>query len=683
MADSILRLRVDSSEHDNKLKKASESLQRYADGCRKAGGTLEYVDEGVADFVRSLGKMETSSNSLRGKIGELTKSFTDLSHQYNQMTEAEKNGDYGKALKASLDDIKVRIKDSKQELDNINSSINGGGGLTGALDSLAGKFGLNIGELTKFGSVAGVATTALKVAKDAFFQSEQNIDEWGRTLKGAESAYDVFLQTLNNGNWSQFFSNLETAIRGGRDLYDLFDRLGSVKANNSVAIAMTQAEIQQLRLLKQAGQDVDDKIKAATQRLAQLQGQSTQAGIAAGKGQVVNTLRNGVNSIGGARINDATLSYAADQIAKGGQAYFDYMKRRAAALEQKGMVTRTQTINDSQGGTYERQYRVFDINQLSKEQQKQYAIAKTVTERETEIQKGLSVWSQSVREQASNSREIFRDNRYSLQGSGGGGGGGGNIDTTGLESSIAAAWEKAMLKGALNTDALKAVEPEGPSEAFKAYFESIKQEAEGAENSIKSLEDAFKALNGKEGVTPIKEANKAAKDSQKEFQAAASAIQQAGSAMQSIVDPIAKVMGIVAQAIGSIALGFAQASAQEGKGGIWYWIAATAAGLATMVSTISAIHSATGYAQGGIVKAAGGTVVPGNNYSGDMVPAMLNSGELVLNRAQQGNLASQLEGGGMQNLQLSATIRGEDIKLALNNNSRRTGRGEYVTTNFR
>lgn len=181
----------------------------------------------------------------------------------------------------------------------------------------------------------------------------------------------------------------------------------------------------------------------------------------------------------------------------------------------------------------------------------------------------------------------------------------------------------------------------------------------------------------------IKEAGNDAKASSKEFRAAASAISSMGSAMQSIEDPTAKVMGIVAQAIASVALGFAQASAQEGKGGIWYWIAATVAGLATMVSTISAIHSATGYAQGGIVKAAGGTVVPGNNYSGDMVPAMLNSGELVLNRAQQGNLASQLEGGGMQNLQLSATIRGEDIKLILNTNSRRTGHGEYVTSNFR
>jgi hypothetical protein len=48
-----------------------------------------------------------------------------------------------------------------------------------------------------------------------------------------------------------------------------------------------------------------------------------------------------------------------------------------------------------------------------------------------------------------------------------------------------------------------------------------------------------------------------------------------------------------------------------------------------------------------------------------------------------GNLASQLEGNGLGNLNLSATISGEQIRLALNNNGRRTGRGEYVQTNFR
>ena len=84
-------------------------------------------------------------------------------------------------------------------------------------------------------------------------------------------------------------------------------------------------------------------------------------------------------------------------------------------------------------------------------------------------------------------------------------------------------------------------------------------------------------------------------------------------------------------------------------------------------------------ANGGIAHAANGYTVPGNNFSGDMVPAMLNSGELVLNKAQQGNLASQLQGGGMQNMRLTATVTGEDIILSVNNTLKRKNRGELAT----
>ena len=41
MADSLLRLRIDSAEYDSKLKRAAEGIQRYAENCKKAGGTLE------------------------------------------------------------------------------------------------------------------------------------------------------------------------------------------------------------------------------------------------------------------------------------------------------------------------------------------------------------------------------------------------------------------------------------------------------------------------------------------------------------------------------------------------------------------------------------------------------------------------------------------------------------------
>jgi hypothetical protein len=159
------------------------------------------------------------------------------------------------------------------------------------------------------------------------------------------------------------------------------------------------------------------------------------------------------------------------------------------------------------------------------------------------------------------------------------------------------------------------------------------------------------------------------------WQDAADAIQSVGSAMSQIEDPAAKVIGTVAQAIATIALTFAKSL--SGTVTPWDWIAAAAAGTATMISTIAAIHSATGYANGGIVQ--------GKSYSGDNIfggAAMVNAGELVLNRAQQGNLASALEGSGTQNLQLSAVVTGEQIRMVLNNNGRRTGRGEYVTTHF-
>ena len=351
MADSIVRLKVDSQEYDNKLKRAAEQLNRYADGCRKAGGTLTQLDDGVEQFVKELGKMDTVSNSARGKIGEMTKAFTELSVQYNKLTDEEKASPFGKALSESLNTLKGRIQEGKTELDDINKSLNGGGGLKDALNQVAGKFGLNIDMVTKFGGVVGVATTAVQVAKDAFFQSESGIDEWGRTVEGAKGAYSVFLDTLNNGNWSNFFENLSAAIRGGRDLYDVFDRLGSIKSNNAAAIAITQKEIAELRLAKQQGENVDAKLKAATERLASLQKQSVSAGMAAGSQSAFQTIRNGVNSVGGAGVNDATIKYAVDRIMKGGQGEFDKYRRNYDILQQKGMVTRTQTINDSQGGT--------------------------------------------------------------------------------------------------------------------------------------------------------------------------------------------------------------------------------------------------------------------------------------------------------------------------------------------
>ena len=86
------------------------------------------------------------------------------------------------------------------------------------------------------------------------------------------------------------------------------------------------------------------------------------------------------------------------------------------------------------------------------------------------------------------------------------------------------------------------------------------------------------------------------------------------------------------------------------------------------------------YKGGGIVHAADGYVVPGNSFSGDRVPALLNSGEVVLNRAQQNTLASELQGsGGGSDRYMPSFVSGEQIWVALNAYTKRTGRGEVVT----
>ena len=668
MSESILRLKVSSEEYDNKLKQATNGLTRYVDECRKVGGTLEVVEKETLDYVRALGQMDTTSRTATGKLAEMKKTFVELSAQYKQMTDAEKASPFGKALAASLDELKGRIGESKVQLDDINKSINGGGGLTGALDAVAGKFGLSIDQVTKFGGVVGVATTAVQVAKDAFFQSESGIDEWGRTVEGAKGAYSVFLDTLNNGNWSNFFQNLSTAIQGGRDLYDVFDRLGSIKSNNAAAIAITQKEIAELRLAKQQGENVDAKLKSATERLAALQKQGVSAGMAAGSQSAFQTIRNGVNSVGVAGINDATIKYAVDRIMKGGQGEFDKYKRNYEILQKKGTRTTVIPIDDGMGGTVNKYQSSFDINLLTKEQQKQYALSKAITEGETRIQDGISAYAQAVSEGTASAREAFKGNRYALQGAGGGGGrsGGGSGGSHGGfdVSKIAFDPNKALLSAVKGEDT-------GPSEVWKAITEGAKEST----SSVEDLTAAFEKLNKVQGVT----ANDADKDSGNladNWRNAGTAISAVGSAMSQIEDPAAKVMGTIAQAIATIALTYA--SSLKGTFTPWDWIAGAAAGAAAMVSVISAIHSATGYAEGGMIK--------GNSYSGDNIGGLvdgsqlvgLNAGEVVLNRAQQGNLASQLQGNG-GTVNVVGRVVGEDIFLSADRYARRSGRGSILT----
>ena len=233
-------------------------------------------------------------------------------------------------------------------------------------------------------------------------------------------------------------------------------------------------------------------------------------------------------------------------------------------------------------------------------------------------------------------------------------------------SSIAFDQNKAMLSGVKAEDMM-------PSVAEMVKPENILGNADEWENYKNVITDSIGSIG--ESMSNLTEWTvdfdpyqenmdkliKSSKASQQAMSLAASAANSLGAAFGNMEDPGAKAAGMVVSAIASIALGFAQAAAaKDTVASGWAWLVWVAAGLAAMATSISLVHNLTGYAQGGIVG--------GNSYSGDNIyggGAMVNSGELVLNKAQQGNLASQLQGNGINGMNISGRIKGTDIILSV------------------
>ena len=142
-------------------------------------------------------------------------------------------------------------------------------------------------------------------------------------------------------------------------------------------------------------------------------------------------------------------------------------------------------------------------------------------------------------------------------------------------------------------------------------------------------------------------------------------------------------MNTMVNSLGSIAAGVQNLGIKVPEG-----LSRSIAVLQTIMGIVGAIQAISTakfiFSTGGIVHAAGGVMVPGNSFSGDNVPALLNSGELVLNKAQQFNLASQLEGDGNQGggTPMLPYVSGDKIILGANNFLKGAGKGELVTTSF-
>ena len=786
MADSILRLRVDSQEYDNKLKRAAEGIQRYAEGCRKAGGTLEHLDDGVEQFVKELGKMETTSKSAKGSLNEMTKSFTDLSMEYKRLTDQEKAAPFGKALSESLDQLKGRIQSAKQDIDDIHKSLNGatsggGGGLFGGgkIDGMLQVFGGNL--MTKGASMlAGFASEigncieqGIELAKQgegihlAFNRLNQPglLDNLREATHGTVTDLELMKAAVKFNDFKLPLDQLGTMLAfaqkkakdTGQSVDYMVDSIVTGLGRKSLMIldnlGLSASEIRDKMketgdMTKAVGEIIRDQMSKAGGYVETAADRAQQANVNLTNamtrlGETFQPLTDTANNmwtsikIGALDLLNTAVTPLINALTEAGRIRSQYASqggdtRVNRQLERLGnihtMQYRRNTYNaqlrnyDSQINSYQQYLNDYKTWEASKRNgspnvgayDRMQAFKKghnLSSYMYSDVKEQLEVFKKMRAEYVMGAKTIINDNpapsptttTTTNTPSGGGSGTTTQKEMTEMQSNqqrINELTQEYVNISDQSTDAVIARQEEIRKEisllearnnTLKLYALQAQGKFLGGNVQTSGLEGSqfrgFSAADLNIGldnsiVNNAEQFEKIGKGSANSWRDAANAVSAVGQSLQSIDDPSAKIAGMVAQAIATIAQGFSTATSTSAAGGIYAWIASLATGAAAMLTAIGTIHSATGYAQGGIVK--------GNSYSGDNVGGLvdgshlvgLNAGELVLTKAQTNSIASQLSserrGGNAQ-----PYVTGDIIFLGLQNYLQANGYGQLMTTKMK
>lgn len=291
------------------------------------------------------------------------------------------------------------------------------GDLKNTLSSFSGGLGINISSLAKFATTAGAAAAAGKVLADAFMKNESNADLFGSALEQSKAAYSSFLNTINGGSWSNFFSNISNAIKDAKELYDLLDRAGSTKANNSYAIAFLQNQIQEIKrqladknLTDTGRKTLQSRLTKLNNRLDYLQKQGTKAQTAAADKGMSNIIKDRAASVG-VYLSDSEIKKVVENYKKQGQDFVDAQTKLYNDLRKKGTQTVSIPHVNQYGGTTYTKGEQFNLKSLSQAQQKQYAAAYALVEGEADMQTYLGQAADATKENTAALKELTKNDK--------------------------------------------------------------------------------------------------------------------------------------------------------------------------------------------------------------------------------------------------------------------------------
>lgn len=632
-----------------------------------------------------------------------------------------------------MSDIVTRLLLKTNDFDaNLNKSKKN---VNGFQSDIAKMSGVAVSGVMKFAGVLGIAVTASEGFNKVMNSSQTLGDEYARTMDGLKGGVDQFFYSIGSGDWTPFMNGLSETIRLAREAYNAMDQLGNTKMSFSYFDAKNQAIVQeQITILKDKDSTEEQK-KAARELLDktlkdqdEIVGQYKRRSNNAVRAMVKAAIGLDGVDVSGIDIDKVLkldVSSAGDeqkaQLAKQYKDFvdeYDRLKAKFTTYETVGSGMNVHTVATT------------DAKALGEAISPMLAKYQDAIQYNAILVKKSDEWLQNLINVSAAAEAAGRNlssmtkaaNRASQSGTGGN-----PPKEKPKEGSIA--WYDSEI-----SDLNKKLIAETDMQA-RATIQATINELEQKKVKLKFVVDqeAFKIAHGemKDGALPIPikptydkvpTHGKTGKDfklpkhdplfkkedidlNQEYAESLANISGVVGSMSGLFDDNTASVLqwgvsflSTVGQAIPKI-LEMAGANEVEAetarKSAIANMSAAggevlkahagipfvgIALGLAGVAAIIAAMSSMPKYATGGIV--------PGTSFTGDKVPALLNSGEMILNGSQQSNLFRMLNSGlygslsqkiapsGNDDIRLysDVDIKGDRIFLALHNHIKKTGK---------
>lgn len=147
--------------------KRSASGKELEKGIQSLDAHLKDLDADMGQFQRNVGNYAVAAESAKSKLKELTNEITNLTIEYESLTDAEKKEATGQELKAKIQELTEEAGRYKDTVDDVKESIKGSASDTRLFDTLAESGKLLI---STFGMCSSAAQ-ALGISNDTLQQS--------------------------------------------------------------------------------------------------------------------------------------------------------------------------------------------------------------------------------------------------------------------------------------------------------------------------------------------------------------------------------------------------------------------------------------------------------------------------------------------------------------------------------